>query len=277
MPGIPTTAIVVTYRTGPRLKDCLHVMAGDPDIDAVRVVNNGNPPDMLAWLRAFAVRHPHVDLIEAGGNIGFGAGNNLGVAGARDGYLLLINPDAVLKRGSVRAMIEAARNCASPWIVGGRIFDEYGREGRGPRRRELTLFRALTTFAGWNTWTLENTPAPDHPVPMEVVSGALMLMDTAGYRALGGFDERYFLHVEDVDLCRRARLAGGDVFYVPAAGVLHYGATSEAPSRIVAAHKADSLSLYFQKFASGPLDRLLAKLVSPLIRLAIMAKAWRQG
>lgn len=272
-----TTAIVVTYRTGARLKECLHVLAGDPQIDAVRVVDNGNPDDMRGWLQSFAASRTHVEIIDAGANIGFGAGVNLGAWGAREGFLLIINPDAVLKRGSVGTMIEAAADCRSPWIVGGRIFDEYGREGRGPRRRELTLLRALTTFSGLNTWTLEKTPPPEAPVSMDVVSGALMLMDTAGFRSLGGFDERYFLHVEDVDLCRRAREAGGDVRYVPAAGALHYGATSEAPSREVAAHKADSLSLYFRKFASGPVERLLARLLSPLIRLAIMARAMRQG
>jgi GT2 family glycosyltransferase len=269
----PVTAIVVSYHTGPRLKECLWALLSDPAISEIRVVDNGNPDRMRGWLSSFADRHPKVRLMDAGGNIGFGAGVNLGAAGASEGCLLIVNPDAVLKRGSVEIMASAARPLASPWIIGGKIFDLSGDEARGPRRRELTLGRALTTFAGLNTWTLENTLPPPGPVAMDVVSGALMLVDTAGFDRLGGFDERYFLHVEDVDLCRRAREAGGSVVYAPQAGALHYGATSDAPAAAVARHKADSLAYYFRKFASGPIDRALVGVIVPLIRFAILRRA----
>ena len=77
------------------------------------------------------------------------------------------------------------------------------------------------------------------------------------------------MHVEDVDLCRRAHRDGGAVIYVPDAGALHYGATSEVPSAIVMAHKAKSLARYFRKFAKGPLERALVALVTPLLGLAL--------
>ena len=92
-------------------------------------------------------------------------------------------------------------------------------------------------------------------------------MPRADFLALGGFDEGYFLHVEDVDLCRSVWAGGGTVVYQPRAGVLHYGATSDAPSAVVQAHKADSLAYYFRKWASGPLDRALNAVLIPLLRL----------
>ena len=102
-----TTAIVVSYYTGPRLKECLYALASDPAVTAIHIVDNGNPESMRRWLHGFADARQGVKLIDAGGNIGFGPGVNLGAEGAADGHLLIINPDAVLKRGSVEAMAEA--------------------------------------------------------------------------------------------------------------------------------------------------------------------------
>ena len=270
---IETSAIVVTYQTGPRLKECLYAFVSDPDVQEVIIVDNGNPPDMVSWLEGFTTKRGRVKLVSGQGNIGFGAGVNLGAEQASGEYILIINPDAVLRRGSVEALRAAAEDLSEPWIVGGRIFNLRGREERGPRRRKLTLWRALTSFLGFNTWTLEQTPAPENPIPIDAISGALFLMPKAGFQALDGFDEGYFLHVEDVDLCWRCWEAGGQVIYQPNAGALHYGATSEVPSKTVARHKADGLARYFRKTATGPFHRLCIELALPFIRLALLTKA----
>ena len=263
------SAIVVSYQTGPRLKECLYALAGDPDIDEILIVDNGNPEDMQAWLDRFAHTRESVKLVRGHGNVGFGAGVNLGLAQAVGPHILILNPDAVLRRKSIGGMQDVATQCTAPWIIGGRIFDLSGREERGPRRTELTLWRAATNLIGWNTWTLERTPAPTEPVEMPVISGAFFLTSKTSMSTLNGFDESYFLHVEDVDLCRRCREAGGQVIYDPRAGALHYGSTSDAPSATVARHKADSLAHYFRKFAGGPIDKLMVFLMMPVMRLAM--------
>ncbi|MEM9179567.1 MAG: glycosyltransferase family 2 protein [Pseudomonadota bacterium] len=269
MSGPSVSAIVVSFQTGPRLKECLYALAVDPDIDEIVLVDNGNPEDMQAWLDRFVHTRERVKLLRGHGNVGFGAAVNLGLAEAAGPHILILNPDAVLRRKSVGGMQDAASKRIVPWIVGGRIFDLAGREERGPRRTELTLWRAATSLIGWNTWTLERTPAPTEPVEMPVISGAFFLTSKTSMSTLNGFDESYFLHVEDVDLCRRCREAGGQVIYDPRAGALHYGSTSDAPSAAVARHKADSLAHYFRKFAHGPIDKLMVFLTMPIMRLAM--------
>ncbi|MEL8055485.1 MAG: glycosyltransferase family 2 protein [Pseudomonadota bacterium] len=267
------SAIVVTYRTGNRLKECLYALSTDPEIHELVIVNHGNPEPVSDWISDYSAQRDNVALLRGHGNIGFGAGVNLGVSVASGDHLLIINPDAVLKRGSVSAVLSVAKDLSEPWIIGGKIFDIRGREERGPRRLELTLWRALTSFLGVNTWTLEHTPAPERPVEMDVISGALFLISKAGFQQLGGFDEGYFLHVEDIDLCARCRDVGGTVMYQPAAGALHYGATSDASSRTIAKHKADGLARYFRRRAKGPFHRAITEVLLPFIRLGLVLRA----
>lgn len=267
------TAIVVSYNTGHRLKECLYALDADPNVDAVVVVDNGNPEQDAQYIADFCEVCATFTLVAGQGNIGFGAGVNLGASKASTEQFLVINPDAVLRWGSVEQLQETARELAEPWIVGGRIFNLRGVEERGARRKELTLFRAMTRVVGWNTWTLEHTPAPDGPVPMDLISGAFFLTSKASFEQLGGFDEDYFLHVEDIDLCRRCREAGGTVMYDPRAGALHYGSTSDVSSRAVAAHKAKSLKRYFRKFSKGPFERVLVEIFVPFIGFA----TWLRG
>lgn len=267
------SAIVVSFNTGPRLKECLFGLVSDPDVDEIVIVDNGNPDAMASWLSGFAAARDQVQLLSGHGNIGFGAAINLGVAQAIGPHLLIINPDAVLRWNSLPGMQALAATCPTPWIIGGKIFDLYGREERGARRKQLTLWRAMTRFVGWNTWTLEATPPPEGPVDMPVISGAFFLTSKDSMAALGGFDEAYFLHVEDVDLCRRCTELGGRVVYDPRAGALHFGSTSDAPSKVVQAHKADSLVYYFRKFARGPGEKVLVAFSAPLIRVGMWLTA----
>ncbi|MEO0607525.1 MAG: glycosyltransferase family 2 protein [Pseudomonadota bacterium] len=263
------SAIIVSFHTGPRLKECLYSLLSDPDVDEIVIIDNGNPDDMTTWLSQFARQHSAVRLIVGHGNVGFGAGINRGVAIAKGPHLLILNPDAALRWNSLPGMQAVAETCPTPWIIGGKIYDLYGREERGARRKKLTLWRAVTSFVGWNTWTLEHRPPPEGPVDMPVISGAFFLTSTASMATLGGFDEAYFLHVEDVDLCRRCGEQGGRVIYDPRAGALHYGSTSGAPSAVVQRHKADGLAYYFRKFAHGPLEKLIVASVLPLMRLGL--------
>ncbi|MEM9670325.1 MAG: glycosyltransferase family 2 protein [Pseudomonadota bacterium] len=271
------SAIVVTYQTGPRLKECLHAIVATNAVNELVIVDNGNPPDVQAWLKSFADAGNKVMVITPDANIGFGRAINLAVGAVRYDNLLFVNPDCVVRHDAVTALLSAAEGKRSPTIVGGRIFDPKGINQRGPMRRELTLSRALSKIVGGPGINLPLEPQPKSPVSVEVTSGAFLLIDREGFNRLGGFDERYFLHVEDIDLCKRAHLAGGEVIYQPAAGALHYGATSDAPALFVERHKAAGFARYFRKFAKGPVQRLAAELVIPVIGAGLILRALVQS
>jgi len=259
------TALVVTYHTGPRLHECLYALKGDPDVTEIIVVDSGNPPAEQAWLDRFAATTAGVGIIRKGDNPGFAVAMNRAAEIAMGEMYLACNPDCVIKRGAMQPLVAAWRGAPAPAIVGGRIFDLHGVEERGARRNTLTIWNAI----GLGRWALDRTPAPAGPVRVGAVSGAFFLIHRADYEKLGGFDEGYFLHVEDVDLCRRAIEAGGSVTYQPLAGALHYGSTSDAPGAMIQRHKADGLKRYFRKFSKGLPEKLAAALLMPLIGFAL--------
>ena len=277
------SAIVVSYRTGDVLFDCLRALANDADVAEIVLVDNGNPQDVLFRVDELFGKSGKLKVTGGGENRGFSAGVNLGARTASGNRLLVLNPDAILQPGSIAAL-EAARNGqAEPVVVGGKIHGEDGVEQRGARRRRLTLQSAAVTFLGMG-WLKSVNPAfvsinrssepePSGPVPMDAVSGALMYISRAGFERLGGFDEGYFLHVEDLDLCRRAEADGGSVIYTPHARALHHGATSDAPVIAVERHKAAGLRRYFSKFAETQGERTAAMIVAPLISLALVLRA----
>ena len=251
------TALVVTFHTGPRLKECLYTLRADPEVDEVIVIDNGNPDKDQLWLDALADASESVRVVRDGTNPGFGAAVNRAARLTDSDDLLVINPDAVMKRGSVAILRAVLADAGTPAIVGGKIFNVQGVEERGGRRKTLTLWRAL----GFEKWTLETEPEPGGPVRVGSVSGAFFMMRSADFQALGGFDESYFIHVEDLDLCRRVNEAGGEVIYVPGAGALHYTSTSDVTSDFVRAHKIRSLKHYFRKFSGGWMGRVGTEIV----------------
>ena len=271
------SAIVVSYRTGPALAACLDRLEAAPLVDEIIVVDNGNPPEIVAALGA---RGGKVTLNTGHGNIGFARACNLGAAAARGDLLAFLNPDLLIEPGCIEAM-QAALGRA-PCIVGARILWPDGREQRGARRDTITPWTAVVSALGLGRFeslsTLlrdphrEGDPAPDSPLRVGAVSGAAMLMRRADFAALAGFDENYFLHAEDLDLCRRANEAGGDVLFAPAARAIHIKSTSDESSLRVEGAKARSLSRYLFKFARSPGAVLGAALVVPPLCAALIAR-----
>lgn len=283
-PPVRVSVVVVSYFTGDSFEFCLRSLFSEPWIDEVIIVDNGNPPAVQSSLRALQADRRDVTLVQGHGNVGFARACNMGADLARGRHLLFVNPDAVLQRGAAEKMVEAGRKARSPWLVGGRLVDKKGREQRGARREVLTPWRALVGMTGLSAFEKvapvfrdvhrERDPKPDQVVAMPVVSGALMLMPAADFRAIGGFDEGYFLHVEDIDLCRRIGEAGGAVLFEPGAEALHFGSTSKASWAKVEGHKARGLVRYFNKFAASPGERFFIALLTPLIATAVMVRGF---
>jgi GT2 family glycosyltransferase len=131
---------------------------------------------------------------------------------------------------------------------------------------------AISGYLGGPGLRRDHEPMPDAAIAMETVSGAAMLMSRAGFDRLGGFDEGYFLHVEDIDLCKRARDAGGQVVFEPRAIAHHAGQTSKVSALKVERWKANGLIRYFARHG-GALGPVTAMLLAPVIYGAVYARA----
>ncbi|MFW5661947.1 MAG: glycosyltransferase family 2 protein [Oceanicaulis sp.] len=267
------SVVMVSYRTGPSLFDAIASVLASEAAELV-LVDHDNPQDDRARLDDLAAIEPRLKILRTNANLGFAKGCNLGAALASGECLFFLNPDAQIDPDAPARLAETAAGRTEPVIVGARLVDAGGREQRGGRRSRLTLPTAVRSFAGLGGFDRSGEPLPEGPVETPVVSGAAMLMTRAGFEALGGFDEDYFLHVEDVDLCERARKAGGTVVFEPRVAVRHAGATSDVSSAQVERWKAQSFVTYFRKHG-GPVQ---AALIAPLVHGAIgLRRRLRQG
>jgi GT2 family glycosyltransferase len=159
-------------------------------------------------------------------------------------------------------------------------------EQRGARRGDITPITALMSLSrlaqkvpAWRHYEVhwEADIAPDAVTPVPTISGACFAMRRSDFHSLKGFDEAYFLHVEDVDLCWRVRQAGGEVLFHPGAEVVHLGHTSLTSPIKVEFHKGVGLARYFRKRARGPGEMLLVWLLAPLILVTAVVRPilWR--
>ena len=274
---INVSVVVVTYQTGPSLRECLLTLKVDSQADEVIIVDNGSDRPETEWIKRFCEENNKFRLLSGHGNIGFAKGANLGASAATGDRILFLNPDAILRKGAIAALESATQNLPEPWIVGGRVYGLDGKEQKGGRRRLPGLFSSMVTFANLGRLGLsgvnENTrPLPELPVATQAVSGAMMYMSRKGFETLRGFDEIYFLHVEDIDICRRADQMGGCVVFAPRAGALHYGGTSDSSKFFVEWQKAKGFGYYFRKFSQSPMQRGLATLAIPFIASLLFAR-----
>jgi N-acetylglucosaminyl-diphospho-decaprenol L-rhamnosyltransferase len=279
------SVIMVVYMTGEALAESVQSVLRDPLIDELVVVDNGSTQAESQALRRLAERDQRVVLLAGHGNIGFARGANLGARRAIGDILVFLNPDAFLQDGCVAELVREIEGKPVPCIVGGRVLNADRTEQRGARRGEITLLSALMSLSGLARraglkryevhW--EGEALPDRAAPTPTISGACFCMRREDFEAVAGFDEGYFLHVEDVDLCWRVRRQGGAVLFHPKAEVIHLGHTSQTSPIRVELYKGLGLARYFRKRAKGLGGAAIAWALSPLIVCTAVARPvlWR--
>jgi N-acetylglucosaminyl-diphospho-decaprenol L-rhamnosyltransferase len=183
---------------------------------------------------AVAQRHPGVRLVRSARNLGFAAGNNLAARHARGRVLLLVNPDALPAPGCVARGLALLDRHPRVGLAGARLLAEDGStqpSGRmfpGLAQEAIVLSGLAARFPRSRLFgRLDRTWAdPAEAAPVDWVPGAFALIRRELFQRLGGFDERFFLYYEEVDLCRRIRAAGHSVQYWPELEVQHIGGVS---------------------------------------------------
>lgn len=248
--------VMVSYRTGATLWACLDRVLAEDAVGEVVLVDNGNDPATVAALAARAAASPKLRVLSGHGNVGFAAGCNRGARAVTREFLLLLNPDCRIEPGSIGALLEAVGAPGRPWIATVRLLDESGAEQRGARRNSgtpaqclaeaLRLDRLLPARWAPARLNLDDRPVPASLAAVPAISGAFMLMARDTYQTLGGMDEGYFLHVEDLDFCLRLARRGGVAYFMPSLTATHAKGTSGASAWFVERHKARGFRRFFR-------------------------------
>ncbi|MCB1997274.1 MAG: glycosyltransferase family 2 protein, partial [Rhodoferax sp.] len=225
--------LVVTYnsrRLVAPLLQRLHDEIADLRAEVV-LVDNASADGTASFVRqAF----PWVKLVASAVNLGFAAGNNLAALHASGRHLLLLNPDAMPEPGALRRGIALMDGHPGVGLAGGELRGVDG--SRQPSARMFpTLRDELFTLSGLAARhphsrlfaRLDRRWAdPEQPAAVDWIPGAFVFIPAAVFRRLGGFDERFFMYYEEVDLCRRMKAQGLGVHYWPELKATHIGGAS---------------------------------------------------
>ncbi len=243
------SVIIVAYHSGPVLAEAVSRALAQAQVDRLLVVDNSAGADAsLAPLREHP--DPRVRVLDPGCNLGFGTACNLAAAQCRSPHLLFLNPDVLLPVGLTAALLQRAQMQARLGALGVAMAFPDGRVDPASARRDPTPARALVTLLRLDRLGLADGVAlrglRAGLTTVDAISGALMLIPRVAFEAVGGFDTRYFLHAEDLDLCRRLRNAGYPVMVDLGLRATHLKGTSSRrePLRVLE-WKHQSLRRYF--------------------------------
>lgn len=262
--------VIVNFNTGQALSACVRSVL-DQDVPfRLVVIDNASSDGSALGLRREFEQLESLTLVENPDNAGFARAVNqaareletkpdVSAQGAE--YLLILNPDCEMRDGSLGRLVTALDVNPGAGLAAPLVIDEDGRPMRGTLRRFPDPWRSLMTFSG--LWRLGDRLAvfegveksgsiPEEITRAEAVSGACMLLRKSRFREMGGMDEQYGLHCEDLDLMYRLRQSGADSLLVPAARVYHRQGVSSR-SRPLWAHwqKHRGMQRFFDKFQAG--------------------------
>lgn len=217
--------VVVSYRSRDLLKQCLDALRRHPPRGglAVTVVDNDSRDGTVELLRVV----DDVDLVEAGSNLGFGAAANLGAARGTARYLLVLNPDTHVTAGCLDRVLDVVDAHPEVGAAGCRLERPDGSFDHAARRAFPTILGSLGHFllvgrSDRAPQALTQYRTPDVARgPVDAVNGAFMFLRRKAFEAAGGFDEGYWMFMEDLDLCYRLAQAGWTTWYEPDAVAVH--------------------------------------------------------
>lgn len=256
---------MVSYNTGPVLFRSIEAVLQQENLKELIIIDNGNSREVRARLKELTDADQRISLITGQGNVGFAMGCNLGAAKATGDYLLLLNPDCVVPDFALPKVLHALETRPEAWLAGCRILNPDGSEQAGSRRNLLTpsvafvenfrLYRLLSTEKGRQSYfkrmNFHDEGKIEEPTFVPAISGAFMMVERERYYELGGLDEEFFFHVEDLDFCYQVNEKGGKILFVPDVTPVHYRATSQVSDLFVEFYKARGFTRYFYKRFKG--------------------------
>ena len=248
--------IIVHYKVKRKLVLCLKsIEKNKPKFSfEVIVVDNGEKEPVGEELKN---KFSWVSYIKCK-NLGFGAGNNLGVKSAKGKYLLFLNPDTEVLPGSIDVLTKFLEKEKRAGIVAPLLLDKHN------KIRELQGSAKLSPLSAIFSLSFINKIIPANPFAksyflkdwnkrslkeVDVVPGSCTLVRRDVFEQVGGFDESFFLYFEESDFCKRVKELGWKIFINPKGSVIHYGGASTNMEKKVKIEKIfrESRRLYFRK------------------------------
>lgn len=289
-----SAVVIVNYNGGTLLIEAAQsaLAAG---ASQVVVVDNASQDNSLEVL-AESVVDARLMIVRNGANLGFAQACNRGYRASRARSVLFLNPDGRLEAAALNTLEAALFSADDVGMVGPLLLNPDGTEQRGGRRKIPTpmsgfakgfglTFLARVRPGYFSDFNLNTEPVPEGPTEVEALSGGCMLVRRSTIDAVGGWDEGYFLHVEDIDICVRVRQAGWRLLFVPDAVAVHVkGASSKAVPIFVEWHKHRGMIRFYEKFhrQTYPWPVMLAVKVGVWLRFGLVAsylwlRRWLSG
>ncbi|MPY97490.1 MAG: glycosyltransferase [Actinophytocola sp.] len=279
--GDELAVVTVTYSPGETLERFLDTLA-KATTRPVRVIlaDNGSTdgaPEKGA-------ERDGVQLVRTGGNLGYGSGANVGVAELDDtvGWVVVCNPDLEWEPGALDTLLEAAERWPRAGALGPLI-----KEPDGTIYPSARLLPSIGRGIGhavfskiWprNPWTRAYRQESGTPTERTAgwLSGSCMLLRRTAFDDVDGFDRRYFMYFEDVDLCDRLGKAGWQNVYVPSAAVMHIQghSTGKESARMLAVHHDSAYRYLADRHTSLAAKPMLAVIRIGLTLRAKLAARW---
>ena len=246
------TVVIVSFNTRDVLRECLQSVFRETGSLRVQVivVDNASTDGSPAMVTQ---EFQDVLLIRSEINLGFGPANNLGIRSAGGRYLVLLNSDAFLTKGSLERSVAHMDTNPGVGLGGGRLI---GRDGswQPSARMFPTVFSDLLVLSGLaarfprsrffgradRTWA-----SPARAAEVDWVPGAYAIVRTEVIKSIGHFDPRFFLYYEEVDLCKRIKDAAYSIWYWPDLVIIHIGGESSRQVRsLQLSHTGAQLTLW---------------------------------
>jgi GT2 family glycosyltransferase len=187
----------------------------------VIVVDNGSVDDSVDRAKK---KHPKAVVIQAGGNLGFAAANNLAMKQAVGDFVLLVNTDAMLEKDCAAKLLSLMAQDLKVGMAGPQLLNEDGSLQTSyeavPTLATETLNRSLLKRLFPARFPSKNRKL-SKPEPVEALIGAVMMIRRQAFEDVGGFDEDYFFFLEETDLALRMRRRGWKVVHEPRARAVH--------------------------------------------------------
>lgn len=280
--SLALSVIVVSADSGPALRECVRqLLASSLALELILVDNKSRDGIPSAIERAYA-HDARLKVVYNHRNIGFGPAVNLAARQARGQALLVLNPDCVLQEKDLQRLLALLAATPKAGLIGAVVCDADGIPDPASWRRDPLLQRSLNSMLGRSGEKVNvDEEIPAEVIETEAISGALMLLPLSMFQRLGGFDEKYFLHCEDLDLCRRVRDIGYQVLLAGDVRVQHgRGSSSRHRPVFVSRHKHFGMWRWFRKHDPAARNPLVAGVVWLGIwahfLLQIPAQLWRR-